>query len=205
LGEHQLDKLGVTGSSPVPPTHRKPQDRVQAAFRDSQTSMPRSGRLLAARCLHMPWRSSSQWPVAGRHRAGLLVSLARAMVSWLLLERARARRSRARRTSDCVSLPAECDGSATRNWVPASSCGCRSPEAMRARSPFHSPLFGPRAPVRINVSRGSRRRLIGRRALPLLRGGGREPDLDLSPVAWAVQDAGAATVGVCDRLDDRET
>jgi hypothetical protein len=24
LGEHQLDKLGVTGSSPVPPTSRKP-------------------------------------------------------------------------------------------------------------------------------------------------------------------------------------
>src|SRR5919199_4692715 len=28
LGEHQLDKLGVTGSSPVPPTHR----RMQAFF-----------------------------------------------------------------------------------------------------------------------------------------------------------------------------
>ena len=24
LGEHQLDKLGVTGSSPVPPIRRKP-------------------------------------------------------------------------------------------------------------------------------------------------------------------------------------
>ena len=24
LGEHQLDKLGVTGSSPVPPTMKKP-------------------------------------------------------------------------------------------------------------------------------------------------------------------------------------
>jgi hypothetical protein len=24
LGEHQLDKLGVTGSSPVPPTSQKP-------------------------------------------------------------------------------------------------------------------------------------------------------------------------------------
>jgi hypothetical protein len=24
LGEHQLDKLGVTGSSPVPPTHESP-------------------------------------------------------------------------------------------------------------------------------------------------------------------------------------
>jgi hypothetical protein len=26
LGEHQLDKLGVTGSSPVPPTSRKPRE-----------------------------------------------------------------------------------------------------------------------------------------------------------------------------------
>src|SRR4051794_35403416 len=27
LGEHQLDKLGVTGSSPVPPTSEKPRSR----------------------------------------------------------------------------------------------------------------------------------------------------------------------------------
>ena len=31
LGEHQLDKLGVTGSSPVPPTSRKP--RAPGLFR----------------------------------------------------------------------------------------------------------------------------------------------------------------------------
>jgi hypothetical protein len=31
LGEHQLDKLGVTGSSPVPPTRERP---AQAGFDD---------------------------------------------------------------------------------------------------------------------------------------------------------------------------
>ncbi len=32
LGEHQLDKLGVTGSSPVPPTSRKPRSRGVFVF-----------------------------------------------------------------------------------------------------------------------------------------------------------------------------
>src|SRR5207248_5723583 len=31
LGEHQLDKLGVTGSSPVPPTRLKKPDPAQVA------------------------------------------------------------------------------------------------------------------------------------------------------------------------------
>jgi hypothetical protein len=56
LGEHQLDKLGVTGSSPVPPTHKRP---------------AQAGLLLSSwttRCdsdpVQTPWlmRSISGWP-----------------------------------------------------------------------------------------------------------------------------------------------
>ena len=40
MGEHQLDKLGVTGSSPVPPT---PESPAQAGFSFSRTEThPRS-------------------------------------------------------------------------------------------------------------------------------------------------------------------
>jgi hypothetical protein len=56
LGEHQLDKLGVTGSSPVPPTSRKPRHggvfaypvRLLAAVPSHSLSMKRSVRWLAA-------------------------------------------------------------------------------------------------------------------------------------------------------------
>ncbi len=43
MGEHQLDKLGVTGSSPVPPTIEKPS--IRRVFRYEERGEARHGDL----------------------------------------------------------------------------------------------------------------------------------------------------------------
>jgi hypothetical protein len=50
LGEHQLDKLGVTGSSPVPPTYKSP--ALGGVFLRSHSETDTCGRAFHHDCQH---------------------------------------------------------------------------------------------------------------------------------------------------------
>jgi hypothetical protein len=61
LGEHQLDKLGVTGSSPVPPIMRRPcKRRAFVVFAGTEIAFDAASKTHAARCQNGDSASSDE-------------------------------------------------------------------------------------------------------------------------------------------------
>jgi hypothetical protein len=78
LGEHQLDKLGVTGSSPVPPTRTKALPLRGFSRLGSQAPIrPRTGRgnemATLARPFTIPRRSMNHEPDPGHNRGATMI------------------------------------------------------------------------------------------------------------------------------------